>query len=124
MHKPWGVGDYKTRESRQLAFTHKETIMLLSQKKAIAAMERGRKTALRADPRRKYRIEHITLELAIPFSLGAPGSAFTLGDIEFKLNHQKKIATPSRRLPESWLQELREIPVDDQSEDEVGLEFV
>lgn len=93
--------------------------MLVSTKKAIDAMERGRKVSLRADPRRKYRITNTTFELAIPPSLGAPGATFTIGHIEFELNHIKRTATPKRPLPESWLHELREVVADDdQVEDE------
>lgn len=95
--------------------------MLLSTKKAIDAMERGRKTSLRADPRKKYLVAGTRLHLAIPFSLGAPGATFTIGAIEFKLDHHKKVATPKQPLPPSWLLDLPE--VDAESCDE-GLEFV
>ena len=85
--------------------------MLLSTKKAIDAMERGRKTSLRADPRRKYLVAGTKFFIAVPFSLGAPGATFTLGTIEFKLDHHKKTATPKHPLPLSWSIELKEVPV-------------
>lgn len=90
--------------------------MLLSTKKAIDAMERGRKTSLRADPRNKYLVPGTRFYLAIPFSLGAPGATFFIGAIEFKLDHHKKTATPKQPLPLSWLLDLPEVQPDADTE--------
>jgi hypothetical protein len=83
--------------------------MKLETKKEIKSFETKRQNRLKKDDRVKYLIANTGYYLALPYSLAAPSSAFSLGKVRFKVDTNRRLLTPESPIPDSWFVSLGEI---------------